>query len=88
MTQFQRAFRRNDKILMTSCITFLAHLVNHEVLSLIRGIQLILLLLNDPTDDSVEVAKEFMLHVGQKFKKNYPAITKSKLNKKKKARLV
>jgi len=67
ISQFQKAYRRNDKILMVSVTTFIAHLVNHQVAGDLLAFEILSLLLNNPTDDSVEVGKEFMLHVGAKL---------------------
>ncbi|KAH0481509.1 MAG: hypothetical protein KVP17_000184 [Porospora cf. gigantea B] len=63
--QFRRAYRRNDKILTKACVAFIAHLVNQRVAHEIIALQLIALLLERPTDDSVEVCVNFMLEVGQ-----------------------
>ncbi|OAD04066.1 hypothetical protein MUCCIDRAFT_163581 [Mucor lusitanicus CBS 277.49] len=62
--QFRRAFRRNDK---TSCLAttmFIAHLTNQLMADKVLALQILALLLERPTDDSVEIAVGFMREVG------------------------
>jgi pre-mRNA-splicing factor CWC22 len=61
---FQRAYRRDDKGQCLATTKFLAHLVNQQVAHEIVALQLLALLLERPTDDSVEVAVDFMREVG------------------------
>lgn len=63
--QFKKAFKRNDKAVCLSSTTFIAHLVNQQVVHEILAAQMLLLLLNKPTDDSVEIAVGLMREVGQ-----------------------
>ncbi|ROV89523.1 hypothetical protein VSDG_08557 [Cytospora chrysosperma] len=63
--RFRKAFRRNDKAVCLSATTFLAHLVNHQVVSENLVAQMLLLLLHKPTDDSVEIAVNLTREVGQ-----------------------
>jgi pre-mRNA-splicing factor CWC22 len=51
--QFRRAYRRNDKPVCKAVVTFLAHLVNQQVAHEIVSLQLLTVLLEKPTDDSV-----------------------------------
>ncbi|KAK9455378.1 pre-mRNA-splicing factor cwc22 [Dipodascopsis uninucleata] len=62
--QFRKAFRRNDKAVCISSTTFLAHLCNYQVAHEIVILQMLHLLLERPTDDSVEIAVGFMREVG------------------------
>ena len=62
--QFRKAYRRNDKAVCLSSTTFIAHLCNQQVAHEIVALQILSLLLQNPTDDSVEVAVGFMRHVG------------------------
>ena len=62
--QFRKAFRRNDKAVCLSSTTFIAHLCNQQVAHEIVALQILSLLLQNPTDDSVEVAVGFMRHIG------------------------
>jgi len=67
ISQFQKAFRQRNKILMISLTIFIAHLVNYEVLSTLIALELLYILIHKPTNDSIEVAKEFMINVGAKL---------------------
>jgi len=60
-----KAFRRNDKAVAVASSMFLAHLVNTQVVNEILMAEILLLLLNKPTDDSVEIAVSIMKEVGQ-----------------------
>ncbi|CAI5479163.1 unnamed protein product [Closterium sp. Yama58-4] len=62
--QFRRAFRRNDKPVLVAACRFLAHLVNQQVAHEIVALELLTLLLETPTDDSVEVAVSFVKECG------------------------
>ncbi|KAK9449660.1 pre-mRNA-splicing factor cwc22 [Limtongia smithiae] len=62
--QFRKAFRRNDKAVCISSTRFLAHLCNYQVAHEIIILQILHLLLERPTDDSVEIAVAFMREVG------------------------
>jgi pre-mRNA-splicing factor CWC22 len=62
--QFLRSFKRNDKLLCLASTTFLAHLVNQQVAHEIVALELIYLLLEKPTDDSVEIAVGFVKSCG------------------------
>ena len=65
IVQFKKAFKRNDKAVCLSSTMFIAHLVNQQVVHEILAAQILLLLLNKPTDDSVEIAVGLMREVGQ-----------------------
>merc|ERR1712113_737292 len=63
--QFRRAYKRNDKIVTTAAIKFMAHLVNQKVVSELLALHVATLLLERLTDDSIEVCVSFMQEVGQ-----------------------
>eukprot|EP00808_Paulinella_micropora_P020445 g29735.t1 len=63
--QFRRAYRRNDKLVVLACTKFMAHLVNQQMAHELLALQLLTLLLETPTDDSVEVAVDFVKECGQ-----------------------
>ena len=79
--QFKKAFRRNDKKLCLSSVRFIAHLVNQQVrkclysnfivvskvIHELLALELLTLLLEDPTSDSVEVAVGFLKECGSKL---------------------
>lgn len=65
IVSFRKAFRRNDKAVCISSSTFIAHLVNQQVAWEMLAAQMLLLLLQNPTDDSVEIAVGLTREVGQ-----------------------
>ncbi len=64
---FKRGFRRNDKTRCMSSTRFIAHLVNQQVAHEVLALEILTLLLESPTDDSVEVAIGFLKECGQKL---------------------
>ena len=62
--QFRRAFKRNDKVTCHATTTFLAQLCNQRVAHEILALEILALLLERPSDDSVEIAVGFMREVG------------------------
>ncbi|KAJ7265983.1 hypothetical protein B0H12DRAFT_1179913 [Mycena haematopus] len=72
VSQFRRAFKRNDKIVCHSTTTFIAHLVNQSVAHEIIALQIMVLLIERPTDDSIEIAVGFMREVGAFLAENSP----------------
>lgn len=75
IVQFKKAFKRNDKAVCLSAVTFIAHLTNQQVVSEILPAQILLLLLHRPTDDSVEIAVALLKEVGQFLEEFNPAIS-------------
>jgi pre-mRNA-splicing factor CWC22 len=59
-----RAYARGDKAVLTATSRFAAHLVNQGVLHEVVALELLVLLLERPTDDSVEAAVAFCKQVG------------------------
>ncbi|MCJ1325155.1 pre-mRNA-splicing factor cwc22 [Thelotrema lepadinum] len=74
VVQFKKAFKRNDKAVCTSSSTFLAHLCNHQVVHETLIAQILMLLLQNPTDDSVEISVSLMKEVGQYIEEMNTAI--------------
>jgi pre-mRNA-splicing factor CWC22 len=88
VSQFRRAFKRNDKVRSTSfqchkqflisyiqtvchsSTTFIAHLVNQSVADVIIALQILVLLTERPTDDSIEIAVGFMREIGLYLSEN------------------
>ncbi|CAH2067928.1 unnamed protein product [Thlaspi arvense] len=62
--QLKRAYKRNDKPQLLAAVKFIAHLVNQQVAEEIIALQLVAILLDIPTDDSVEVAVGFVTECG------------------------
>ena len=65
IVQFRKGFKRNDKAVCLSATTFIAHLCNQQVANEVVAAQILFLLLNKPTDDSVEIAVGLTREVGQ-----------------------
>ncbi|XP_044016075.1 pre-mRNA-splicing factor CWC22 homolog [Aphidius gifuensis] len=65
--QFQRAFKLKNKPLCISSSTFIAHLVNQKVADEGIALELLILLLHTPTDDSIEVAISFLKECGMRL---------------------
>lgn len=74
VVQFRKAFKRNDKTVCISSTTFLAHLCNQQVLHEMLVAEMLLLLLHQPTDDSVEIAVNLMKECGQHIEEFNSAI--------------
>ncbi|KAJ4144708.1 hypothetical protein LMH87_003581 [Akanthomyces muscarius] len=72
--QFRKGFKRNDKSVCLASTTFLAHLINQQVQHEMLAGQILLLLLNKPTDDGVEIAVGFCREVGQFLEEMRPTI--------------
>lgn len=70
--QFRKAFKRNDKAVCLSSTTFIAHLCNQQVAHEILVIEILMLLLNKPTDDSVEIAVGLIREVGAHLEEMSP----------------
>ncbi|XP_031100854.1 pre-mRNA-splicing factor CWC22 homolog [Ipomoea triloba] len=62
--QLQRAYKRNDKPQLLAAVKFIAHLVNQEVIHELIALELLAVLLENPSDDSVEVAVGFVTECG------------------------
>lgn len=65
--QFKRGFKQNNKTVCISAAAFIAHLVNQRVAHEILALEILTLLVESPTDDSVEVAISFLKECGQKL---------------------
>jgi len=88
ISQFRRAFKRNDKvrrIIVVSChvnlyppfqavchptTTFIAQVVNQGIAHELIALQILVLLLERPTDDSIEIAVGFTREVGAFLQEN------------------
>ncbi|KAF9033309.1 MIF4G-domain-containing protein [Hymenopellis radicata] len=72
VSQFRRSFKRNDKIVCHSSTTFIAHLVNQSIAHELIALEILVLLLEKPTDDSIEIAVGFIREVGALLAENSP----------------
>ncbi|CAF2736740.1 unnamed protein product [Rotaria sp. Silwood2] len=67
ISSFRRTYQRNDKSNCLAATKFIAHLVNQNILHEIVALQILVLLLENPSDDSVELAIGFLKECGQKL---------------------
>jgi pre-mRNA-splicing factor CWC22 len=75
--QFQKAYKRNNKIVCMATTKMLAHLVNQEVVQETLAFEILFLFLENPTEDSVEMACDFMIECGQILSDKNPPLTHS-----------
>eukprot|EP01084_Bolivina_argentea_P204136 348564_1 len=80
ISQFQRSYKRNDKLSLKCIVKFIAHLINYQILHELCGLQIIQLLLTSPTNDSIEIVKELILNCGQILMKLSPDAMKAIFN--------
>ncbi|OQV17807.1 Pre-mRNA-splicing factor CWC22-like protein [Hypsibius exemplaris] len=67
ITNFRKAYKRNQKATCLSSTRFIAHLVNQQVADEVIALEIVTLLMETPTDDSVEVAIGFLKECGLKL---------------------
>ena len=72
--RFRKAFRRNDKPVCLATTTFLAHLINQQVVHEAIAAQMLQHLLQNPTDDSVELAVGLAKEVGHHLEEMSPRV--------------
>ncbi|KAK4735600.1 hypothetical protein R3W88_009861 [Solanum pinnatisectum] len=66
--QLQRAYyNNNNKPQMLATVKFIAHLVNQQVVHELIALELVTLLLDKPTEDSVDVDVDFVKECGSMF---------------------
>ena len=73
LIQFKRAYQRNNKIVCMATTRMVAHLVNQQVVHELLALELLTLFLENPTEDSVEIAADFMIECGQVLSDITPA---------------
>lgn len=76
VANFQRGHKRNDKIQCTSCLAFIAHLVNQRVIQDVLALEICTILLDTPTTDGVSVCCAFLQDCGPFLLQNQPAAFK------------
>ncbi|GAX83732.1 hypothetical protein CEUSTIGMA_g11157.t1 [Chlamydomonas eustigma] len=62
--QFKRSYKRNDKPVCSAAAKFLAHLINQGIAHEVLALEILILMLENPSDDSVEMASDFVKEVG------------------------
>lgn len=70
--QFKRSFRRNDKQTCVTVCKFIAHLANQRVAHEIVILEMLVLLMQNPTDDSIEVTVTLLKECGAMLLKVTP----------------
>ncbi|CAG2181965.1 unnamed protein product, partial [Oppiella nova] len=65
--QFRKSYRRNDKQVCITSTRFIAHLVNQQVAHEVVALEILTLLLENATNDSVEVSIAFLKECGSKL---------------------
>lgn len=73
ITAFKRSLRRKDKPICMASLKFIAHLVNQQVAHEVIAFEMALLLLEKPSNDSVEMASEFIKECGAKLQEISPS---------------
>ena len=71
--QFKTSYKRNNKLVCIATTKMLAHFVNQQIVHEILALELLALLLETPTEDSVEIASDFMIECGQVLSEISPA---------------
>jgi pre-mRNA-splicing factor CWC22 len=59
-----RSYKRNDKPVCTAAARFLGQLINQGVAHEVLALEMLILMLEQPSADSVEMACEFVKEVG------------------------
>ncbi|VIO94152.1 Uncharacterized protein BM_BM3780 [Brugia malayi] len=72
LIQFKRCYKRNDKASTVTISKFIAHLINQQVIHEILALEMMILMLENPTDDSVEVTVAFLKECGAKLSEISP----------------
>ncbi|GFU01499.1 pre-mRNA-splicing factor CWC22 homolog [Nephila pilipes] len=70
--QYKRGFRRNDKTICMTAARFLAHLLNQEVAHEVLILEMVTHLLENPTEDSVEISIAILKECGKKLSQLTP----------------
>ena len=65
LIQFNRSFKRNNKIICKGSAKMLAHCINQLIVHHVLALELLTVLLEEPTEDSVEMASEFIIECGK-----------------------
>lgn len=65
--QFRRTYQRNDKANCINTVRFIAHLINQSMVYELLALEILMLLLENATNDSVEVAIAFLKECGAKL---------------------
>jgi pre-mRNA-splicing factor CWC22 len=75
--QFRKAYKRNNKIVCNATTKMLAQLINQEINNETLAYEILFLFLENPTEDSVEMACDFMIECGNLLSDKNPQLTHS-----------
>ncbi|KRX50521.1 Pre-mRNA-splicing factor CWC22 -like protein [Trichinella murrelli] len=67
INQFKRNFRRQDAAAAVSSCKLIAHLINQNVVHEVLALELLTCMLENPTEESIEMAVEFLRECGAKL---------------------
>ncbi|CAF4670562.1 unnamed protein product, partial [Rotaria sp. Silwood2] len=67
ISSFLRTYQRNDKTYCLATTKFIAHFINQNILHEIVALKILVLLLEKPSNDSIELAIVFLKECGQKL---------------------
>ena len=63
--QFQRSYKMSEKLTCVSSLKFIAHLFNQQVIHELLPLQVAALLIEQATEDSIEIVCDFLIECGQ-----------------------
>jgi pre-mRNA-splicing factor CWC22 len=69
---FRNSYSRNNKLVCMATTKMIAHLINQRIVGEYVGLQILMMMLLQPSEDSVEIACDFMVEVGQVFSEVTP----------------
>ena len=72
--QFKRSYLRNQKPICLATVMFIGHLTNQQVVEEILCFEILTLLLEKATDDSVEISIALLKEVGARLEDSNPRI--------------
>lgn len=70
--KFKKAYRRNNREALLTTVTFLAHLLNQQVCTPTLALEICITLLENSTEDGVEVTTKFIKECGYCLKQDSP----------------
>lgn len=68
--RFNRAYRRNNREMLITTVTFIAHLLNQQVCTPTLALEICVTLLESSSEDGIEVAAEFIQECGYCLKQD------------------
>lgn len=68
--RFNRAYRRNNRDMLITTVTFIAHLLNQQVCTPTLALEICVTLLESSSEDGIEVAAEFIQECGYCLKQD------------------